>query len=68
MGKIGLKSFGILLEDRANLLHELDWSVATFAIIIFLGPHSGHVEVPRPGIESKPQLQPLRQLQQPRVL
>ena len=34
----------------------------------FFGPHPGHTEVPRPGIESEPQLQPMPHLGNTRSL
>ena len=39
-----------------------------FTFLKILWPHLWHVEVPRPGVESKPKLQPTQQLWQQQIL
>ena len=39
-----------------------------FFFFLILWPHPRHMEVPRPGIKSEPQLQPLKQPLQCRTL
>lgn len=34
---------------------------------LYFGPHQQHMEVPRPGIKSKPEVQPKPQLQQSQI-
>ena len=49
----------------------IDAGLLYFTLLYFgfiFWPHSGHMEVPRPGIKSEPQLRPEPQLQQHQIL
>ena len=46
--------------DILVLINHVIWKIFLF-YFIFLWPHLGHMQVPRPGIKSKPQLQALPQ-------
>ena len=66
------KTWELFLESRCARQEppflRLYTHMAPKAVKLFFWPHLWHIEVPRPGIKSEPQLQPMLQLQQCRFL